>query len=103
MLAIMGILTNLLAFIINSYATQTTIHYKIHQQIADIAGNLIPAAIMCMLVYCLNRLSLPRIPLLFIQVFTGIIVYLALSLLLKNESFFYLLEFLKNTFKKQWQ
>ena len=102
-LATMGVLTNLIAFLINSYANQKTIKYKVFRQVADVASNLIPAIIMCVFVSYLNMLSVPRILLLGIQIVAGITIYLALNLIFKNPSFFYLLDFTKKFFGKSLQ
>lgn len=99
-LAVMGILTNLIAFFINSYATQKMINYRIVQQMMDIIENLIPATIMCVIVSLLGRLPLVPIILLCIQIITGMMIYCALGILFKNSSFFYLLGFLKTYCKR---
>lgn len=99
-LATMGFLVNLIAFGINAYANQSLIGYRIGKQIVDIVENMIPAAIMCAIVYCMNMIPVHRAILLFIQIATGFAVFCALSILFKNENFRYLLNFLKQYCRK---
>jgi O-antigen/teichoic acid export membrane protein len=102
-LATMGVLVSLVAFFINSYVTQKLIHYRINRQIMDLIENLIPAAAMCVIVSLMNRLPVYPVLLLGIQIISGATLYCILSVILKNESFFYLLDFLKAYYKKTLQ
>ena len=99
-LATMGFLTNTIAFAINAYANQSLIGYRIGNQIVDIVENLVPAAIMCLIVVFMNRIPLPRILLLCLQVLTGAAIFCALSILFKNSNFRYLLDYAKQFYGK---
>ena len=99
-LAPMGFLTNTIAFAINAYANQSLIGYRIGNQIVDIVENLFPAAIMCLIVVFMNRIPLPRILLLCLQVLTGAAIFCALSILFKNSNFRYLLDYAKQFYGK---
>ena len=99
-LATMGFLTNTIAFAINAYANQSLIGYRIRSQIVDIVENLFPAAIMCLIVVFMNRIPLPRILLLCLQVLTGAAIFCALSILFKNSNFRYLLDYAKQFYGK---
>ena len=99
-LATMGFLTNTIAFAINAYANQSLIGYRIGNQIVDIVENLFPAAIMCLIVVFMNRIPLPRILLLCLQVLTGAAIFCALSILFKNSNFRYLLDYAKQFYGK---
>ena len=91
-LAAMGILVSFVAYAINSFAGQKYIHYKLKMQLMDIFDNLVPAIIMCVLVSLANRLSIPPLVLLPVQITLGIISYCIVSIILKNESYSYLLK-----------
>ena len=99
-LATMGFLTNTIAFAINAYANQSLIRYRIGTQIVDIAENMVPAAIMCLIVVFMNRIPFPRILLLCLQVLTGAAIFCALSILFKNSNFRYLLDYAKQFYGK---
>ena len=99
-LAPMGFLTNTIAFAINAYANQSLLGYRIGNQIVDIVENLFPAAIMCLIVVFMNRIPLPRILLLCLQVLTGAAIFCALSILFKNSNFRYLLDYAKQFYGK---
>lgn len=90
MLAAMGVFTTLIAFAVNSYATQKLIDYKIKTQVLDIITNLIPAAIMCAVVSLMNRIPINPYVLLSAQILSGALLYCALSILFRNSNFRYL-------------
>ena len=99
-LATMGFLTNMIAFAINASANQSLIGYRIRDQIIDILENMIPAAIMCLIVFFMNMIPVHRILLLCLQVLTGAAVFCALSILFKNSNFWYLLNYAKQFYRK---
>lgn len=91
--AITTVVYSVLSMLINSYAMQETINYKLEDQIKDILPSL---SITCIMGVCVHLLSLLTISnnvwLLVVQIVIGIIVYWILSKLLKIQEY----EYLKN-------
>ncbi len=99
-LAISALLMTALSIVINAWPNKKILAYSIRAQLSDISTNLIPALIMGVLVYTVGLIAIPSVIKLIIQVITGITIYLALSILLKNPSFVYLLNVLKSGIEK---
>lgn len=74
----------------NAYPNKKIIGYPIREQISDVGGNFLLALLMAMVVYVMGLLSLNIYLLLFVQVMTGIVIYIGGSIVLKNDSFIYL-------------
>ena len=101
MLAVSSILCTVVACVVNTWPNRKLIGYKYRYQILDILPNLLLSAAMGMVVLLVGKLALPRFLLLGLQIITGISVYVALSLISKNEDFLYLLGFCKQLLKKK--
>ncbi|MGN1026182.1 MAG: lipopolysaccharide biosynthesis protein [Faecousia sp.] len=99
-LAVSSIVCTLIAVVINTFPNRKLIGYRYRWQLADILPNLILSACMCIVVVLVGKLPLPPGPLLAVQVLTGVVVYVALSIITKNESFHYLLDFGKQIVKR---
>ena len=84
--------------IINSWPNKKILGYFYIDQLKDMLSSLVLAFIMAVIVYMVGKIHLAVLPLLILQVLVGGIVYVALSYLTKNESFFYLLSILKNIY-----
>lgn len=81
--------------LINTYPNKKLLDYPYFEQIKDIMPGIILACIMGCLIKFIDLLMLNDVVSLFIQIITGIIVYIFLSYLLKLESFVYLLNFIR--------
>lgn len=88
-----------IALIVNSIPNQKLLGYKLKYQIIDLLPNLITAIAMCICVILIGKLKINIYLSFVIQVFSGIIIYLALNFLIKNDSLMYLLNFIKERFK----
>lgn len=88
-------ITSIIAVIANSYYVNKYIHYSLFEKIKDFAIPFLFSCIMFFSVFILNYININKNFLLFIQIFTGIIIYLFLSLVSKNETFFYIISLLK--------
>jgi len=91
----------LVAAYINSKPTRRLIGYSIFMQISDILHNLTIAVIMGVFVFFLGRLRINTIILLSLQVIIGAIIYIGLSYLTQNESFYYILDLVKQLVGKR--
>lgn len=99
-LAVSSIVCTLIAVVINTFPNRKLIGYRYRWQLADILPNLLLSACMCVVVVLLGKIPLPAAPLLAVQVLSGVAVYVALSILTKNESFHYLLNYGKQIMKR---
>ena len=79
------------SMVINIAPNRTILNYGYMEQFWDVAKNIFPALLMGACIYPIARTGLPPWALLAIQIPAGAAVYLLLSLALRNESFFLLL------------
>lgn len=100
LLAVSGIVTSLLASLINTFPNRKLIGYSYRKQFSDLLLNFITSAVMCGAVYAMNFLPLNLYLLFFLQIVAGFAVYIGLNALLKNKSLFYLLDSAKGVLKK---
>lgn len=87
-----GVVSTLISAFVNASPNKKLIGYGYLEQIKDILPPILMSLAMFGAVYALSLLSLPPLPMLLIQIVAGVAVYGGLSLLLKPESFRYLLE-----------
>ena len=95
MLAVASIVNTLIATVLNTVPNVKFIGYKMRYQLYDLLPNLITSIIMCVCVLLIGRLELNIYLLLFIQVFSGVVIYLTLNILIRNPN----LKFAVNTVK----
>lgn len=95
MLAISSIVCTGIATIVNTFPNRSLIGYSYRKQVEDIVPNLVIAIIMGVVVNLLGSLKLSSLVLLILQVLSGVVIYLLLSIVTKNDSFMYVLELIK--------
>lgn len=101
-LALATVVNTAVATAVNTAPNRKLIGYRYRDQITDIVPNLLLSVVMGVVVYALNLLSISPLVLLLLQALTGVVVYVGLSVLTRNESFFYLLQMLRQfTLKKR--
>lgn len=76
--------------IINTWPNKKLLDYSYFDQIKDIMPCIVMACIMGMVVYLVGTLQLPRMILLVVQIATGVVVYIFLSVVFRIEAFIYL-------------
>lgn len=81
--------------IINAWPNRKLLNYSYGQQIADILPSMLLSGVMFGAVWCVQYLRMGNFLTLLIQIAVGVVVYILGSLLLKIESFSYLLGVLK--------
>ena len=101
MLAVSSIACTLVACLVNTFPNRKLIGYKYRYQLADLLPNFLLAAVMGVAVIFVGQLPLSTWTLLLLQVFTGFVVYVLLSMITKNENFLYLLRFAKQLVKRK--
>jgi len=87
--------------IVDAIPNKKLLGYGVGKQVLDILPSLLMSAAMFACVYPLKMLPLGNIPVLAIQIVTGIVVYVLLSLLTKNESIRYILTIIKGVRNKK--
>ena len=100
LLACSAILCNIVATIVNTYPNKKLIDYGYLDLFKDIIPNLINATVMCIVVMLVQRLSLNVYLMLVLKIFVGVIVYAFMVIITKNKSFKYLMNTIKQMFKK---
>ena len=74
--------------------------YLLQYQLKDLLPNLFITVIMGIIVSLMNNINMTRGYLLILQIIAGIIIYLSLSILTKNENLTYLIEYIKLYIKR---
>lgn len=96
------ILTNYISTIINIYPNKKIYKYGFKNQLLDILPNLIISLLMGTIIWPIQYiLCINNTVLLIFQVFSGMIIYIILSILFKNESYNYLKPFIFNIIQKR--
>lgn len=95
------LLSTLTSMLINCGPNKKILAYSFREQMRDIAPSLAAACLMGGIVYLESLLSLSALPLLALQVVTGVCVYVALSKLLHLKEFEFLSSILLNVIKKK--
>jgi len=101
MLAMSSIICTVFATIVNTYPNRKLLNYRYKYQISDLLPNLGISIIMGFVVYFLKYINISKGILFLLQILTGIIIYILLSLLSKNENLYYLLDYIKSYFRKE--
>ena len=89
------------SMLVNMHANSRLIHYSFREQFGDIAAPFALSGLMFACVYPMSVLDLSALAVLVLQVATGAAVYVLASVVTKNDSFTYLLGYLKDKLKKQ--
>jgi O-antigen/teichoic acid export membrane protein len=101
LLAVTSIINVVFASIVNTAANRKLFDYKLKDQIWDVCENLIPSLIMCITVLMMNYININIFILFGLQIIVGIFTYLLVSFIMKNRSFIYIVNFIKNKKKKR--
>lgn len=83
-----------------AFAVKTQIDYSWLQQMKTVWKSLVCGTIMFCVVYLLNRITIQPFALLSIQIVAGIVVYAALSLIMKNTAFHFAIVKVKQLIKR---
>ncbi len=92
------VLNGVIASIINAFPNKQLLNYSYKEQLSDIMPFFAISAVMGAAVYGLNWLGLQPLSTVLLQVGVGVIIYTALSAILKVESFSYLFSLLFDIF-----
>ena len=100
-LAASGIITSLLASLINSFPNRKLLGYGYRMQFSDLFTNLVTSSIMGIIVYFMKDLPFNIYLVTLIQILSGIIIYFGLNIIIKNSSLLYLKASIKGFLPKQ--
>ncbi len=93
-------LSTVLSAFVNASPNRKLLSYGYLEQMKDILPSVLCALTMFALVWLMNRLPLVPIALLPLQILAGVLIYLILSLLTRNDSLPYLLEMGKKLLRR---
>lgn len=83
-------------FVVTILPNKKLIDYSISEQLKDVLPNAIISMLMASAVFAVGLLDIQPAWLLVIKVFAGVVSYALLSYLTKNETFYYLVEMIRN-------
>lgn len=91
-MVVMKIVTSIISSFINSYPNKKLLNYSFIEQWKDIANSFIISIIMIIVVNMINCIELNLYIQLVLQIIVGIVTYIVLAYILKNESLTYIKE-----------
>lgn len=99
-IAMTGVFTTIISSFINAFPNKKLIGYSYLEQIKDLLPSFLSSIAMFAGVYAISFINLPNILLLVIQIFTGILIYVAISAIFRLKGFKFLLSRIKPIMKK---
>ena len=97
-IALVSIINTVIATIVNTHPNTKLIGYSYRMQILDLFPNLSCSLLMGVMVYLVRVLFRePTVSVFILQIIVGVVSYIFLSVITKNDNIAYLLGFLKNT------
>jgi O-antigen/teichoic acid export membrane protein len=96
-----GIVVGLIATIINAYPNAKLLNYSYKEQWKDIVPSLLLSLVMGVVVYSVQLFGMTEWPILIVQGFVGIILYVGMAKIFKLECFTYLLLTCKDILKNR--
>lgn len=93
---------DLVGLFLNAWPNIKIFNYTLKEQLSDYIPIFVNSTVMAIIVYAIgNRLMfLPTIIVFFLQILSGFIIYVSISLLIKDDTFFYLKEIVMTYIKK---
>ena len=89
------LITSFLCQVINSFPNRKLLNYKYFEQLKDIIPYIILATVMGILIYPFNKLGLPNMIILLLQIVIGGLFYVLASKHLKFDSYQYVVSVIK--------
>lgn len=100
-MACVRVVTGIISTFINAHPNKKILNYSYFEQLKDLLPSFMISIIMFIAVYMMNKISVSPIILLIIQIFSGTVIYVVLSILFKVETFKYILDNIKNSINKK--
>ena len=89
------------SMLVNMICNGRLLSYRFRDQLMDILPSFALSAVMAVCVYLMRMLPLPLLAVLILQVAAGCAMYVALSILTKNDSFHYLKNYLTDMLRRR--
>lgn len=99
-MVIMKIITSIISTIINAFPNKKLLNYSYIQQLKDIAPSFAISLIMLIIICVMNYIKINIYLLLILQIIVGILLYFGIAYITKNDSFIYIINFLKSKVKQ---
>ncbi len=96
-----GLITTVISCFVNSHPNKKLIDYSYFEQMKDLLPSMIMAVVMCVTVLIVGTLNFSSIVILFIQIITGVAVYVTLSLIIKPMPYRMSVEIIKKILNKR--
>ena len=100
-IAISTVIYSIIAALVNIYPNKKLLNYGYKSQFLDVLPFFLMSCFMGIVCYSVFLFNLSNIITLIIQVALGIIIYIVLSHIFKIESFYYILNYLKDIYNKK--
>ncbi len=94
-IALGNVLYCVVALFINAHPTAEMAEYPLYEQMRDVLPTIMLTGCMGLIVYSIGKLKLGDLTVLILQIVSGAVFYVGVSVLMKNESFGYLLDIVK--------
>jgi len=99
-IALSTVITAFIFSLVNSLPNIKLINYRPKEQMADILPYIAMSAVMSAAIYPIKFLNMSDVLTILVQVVVGLSVYLLLSIILKQKSFYFIIDTIKQHFKK---
>lgn len=99
-MVIMKIITSIISTIINSFPNKKLLNYSYMQQLKDIEPSFVISLIMLIAIYMMNYIKINIYLLLMLQIIAGMLLYFGIAYITQNDSFIYIINFLKSKIKQ---
>jgi hypothetical protein len=88
---VIGMAAMTTAFIfVNAFPNSKLLNYSIKEQLSDILPSFVSSLVLFIVVYLLSYIPLDGVLLLLIQVISGVLLYVGISIFTKNKEYNYL-------------
>ena len=94
-IAISGLAYTIFATFVNSAPNRKLLKYSFREQLLDLVSPIVLSIIMGSAMYLIGLININYIIIMIIQVIVGVGIYIGISVLIKNDSFFYLVDIVK--------
>ena len=95
-IALTGAITTVISCFVNAFPNKKLIDYSYFEQVRDMLPSFLASVIMCAVVLAVGLIELNIITKLIMQVLSGIIVYLFISIVFKLQPFMLIIDVLRN-------
>lgn len=100
-IAIGSVISVMFSTLVNAIQTGKLLNYTFKEQFSDVFPALVLSSIMGICVYLMSLLSVNQFIILFMQVIVGTVIYIAISIIARDKSFYYIIDILKSAKRKK--